>query len=699
EIIVYIGQLMQSDTCLFDQMIRIRLSLLVNVLILELSFLLNVSELKIKVFIVGKKEYLKVGPHGMHIHNYPGYSERDCVEYMQHYNPYLKRHGGPNSIERHFGDMGNVHATVYNSTHNLIDSLLLDPIIKLSEINIINGLGIILHEDEDDYGLGSFQDSLTNGHAGERLACGRIRTSFNDTVSIILFTAQTVYSLILPFQKEAMCKVKNYLNNGISGVVLFHNIDNEFGHDVKIELSIMGPKRFLKLGYHGMHIHNFTSDIYINNHFIQLISDYAIVGRALVLHNEKDDYGSGPFTDSVISGHSGQNVACGFIRYNVNRDSHYQSLSYRQPLFFCHLNDHKKSSIFGQVDFNEVDSVIEIRVYIIGPNRFLRRGNHGLHIHDNPENYISNCDQIGKHFNPFHTDHGDPQDIPRHFGDLGNFSAVTFNSTHNVINEIFIDRMIKQNTYGILDGLAIVLHEDFDDYGKGSFNDSLTTGHSGKKIACGRITSTKYIQSIYGLILPLQKEANCKIKNYLNNGIYGVVLFHLIDKKFHYDVRIELSIMGPKRFLKLGYHGMHIHNFTSDTHINSCDQVTPHYNPFNTLHGGPNMQVRHIGDLGNFIAIEYNSTHNIMNSTTTDYVIQLISHYSIVGRALVLHDKKDDYGLGVFTDSSISGHSGKKLACGFISYNFYNSHAKNLKYEMMFLFLILFLFNDYNYLN
>ena len=40
--------------------------------------------------------------------------------------------------------------------------------------------------------------------------------------------------------------------------------------------------------------------------------------------------------------------------------------------------------------------------------------------------------------------------------------------------------------YTIL-GRSVVVHADPDDFGKGTFSDSLKTGHSGPRIACGVI--------------------------------------------------------------------------------------------------------------------------------------------------------------------------------------------------------------------
>ena len=94
-----------------------------------------------------------------------------CESMCAHFNPYHKDHGGPDSKNRHVGDLGNLKTdsegvAKYSITDNLIK-------LRGTKCNII-GRGLIIHAEEDDCGKGSFPDSLTTGHSGKRIACAVI---------------------------------------------------------------------------------------------------------------------------------------------------------------------------------------------------------------------------------------------------------------------------------------------------------------------------------------------------------------------------------------------------------------------------------------------------------------------------------------------------------------------------------------------
>lgn len=104
--------------------------------------------------------------HAIHIHETGDLSE-GCDSCCAHYNPNNKKHGGPNSIERHVGDLGNVKA----NGEGIAEFKMNDNLVKVYEII---GRSFIVHAEPDDLGLGGHSDSLTTGHAGKRIGCGVI---------------------------------------------------------------------------------------------------------------------------------------------------------------------------------------------------------------------------------------------------------------------------------------------------------------------------------------------------------------------------------------------------------------------------------------------------------------------------------------------------------------------------------------------
>ncbi len=107
---------------------------------------------------------LSPGKHGFHIHEFGDCSRPDGKSAGGHFNPTGKNHGGPESAERHVGDLGNLIASDDGTAHYERT----DKLISFSGKNSILGRGVIVHADEDDL------TSQPTGNAGARLACGVI---------------------------------------------------------------------------------------------------------------------------------------------------------------------------------------------------------------------------------------------------------------------------------------------------------------------------------------------------------------------------------------------------------------------------------------------------------------------------------------------------------------------------------------------
>ena len=107
---------------------------------------------------------------GFHVHEAGDLTE-GCKSACTHFNPYKQNHGSSKSNVRHVGDLGNL-ITDSNGTCNM---KFYDNMIKLSgETQNIIGRSVVIHEKEDDLGLGGNKESLKTGNAGGRIACSVI---------------------------------------------------------------------------------------------------------------------------------------------------------------------------------------------------------------------------------------------------------------------------------------------------------------------------------------------------------------------------------------------------------------------------------------------------------------------------------------------------------------------------------------------
>jgi Cu-Zn family superoxide dismutase len=147
-------------------------------------------------------------------------------------------------------------------------------------------------------------------------------------------------------------------------------------------------------------------------------------------------------------------------------------------------------------------------------------------------------------------------------------------------------------------------------------------------------------------------------------NVIGSVTFHENNKKGTVNIKFNLHGLTP------GEHGVHIHEFgdlrpasvTDSAKLDCCGRVGEHYNPFYSSHGS--LDTGHAGDFGNILADINGNVFEQKESTT----VKLRGVHSIVGRALVIHDKKDDLGHGNDSASKVNGNSGARVACGVVGY-------------------------------
>jgi Cu-Zn family superoxide dismutase len=118
------------------------------------------------VQVVADVENLKPGKHGFHIHEKGDCSAPDASSAGAHFNPTHQHHGGPDSVERHAGDFGNITADASGKGH-----LDWKGKLKFSGAESIIGKSVIVHEKEDDL------KTDPSGNSGTRIACGVIEAT------------------------------------------------------------------------------------------------------------------------------------------------------------------------------------------------------------------------------------------------------------------------------------------------------------------------------------------------------------------------------------------------------------------------------------------------------------------------------------------------------------------------------------------
>jgi superoxide dismutase, Cu-Zn family len=117
-------------------------------------------------------------------------------------------------------------------------------------------------------------------------------------------------------------------------------------------------------------------------------------------------------------------------------------------------------------------------------------------------------------------------------------------------------------------------------------------------------------------------------------------------------VKIVLEIEG----VTPGDHGAHVHE-TPDCSAPDAKTAGSHYNPDKHDHGLPDAKQRHLGDLGNIVAGK--DGKGKLEIVIPDANLKPNDPHSFLGRAIIVHEKKDDGGQPV-------GNAGGRIGCAAI---------------------------------
>lgn len=103
------------------------------------------------------------GVHAFHVHEWGDVSSADGTACGGHYNPEGHHHAGPDTPERHAGDLGNLRADATGRAEYVIE---VDNLTIAGPRNPVIGRSVIVHAGVDDYA------TQPTGNAGARIAQG-----------------------------------------------------------------------------------------------------------------------------------------------------------------------------------------------------------------------------------------------------------------------------------------------------------------------------------------------------------------------------------------------------------------------------------------------------------------------------------------------------------------------------------------------
>ncbi|GIX70045.1 superoxide dismutase [Caerostris darwini] len=122
-------------------------------------------------------------------------------------------------------------------------------------------------------------------------------------------------------------------------------------------------------------------------------------------------------------------------------------------------------------------------------------------------------------------------------------------------------------------------------------------------------------------------------------------------------VTAPVTVSGEISGLAQGLHGFHVHQYGDLSQ--GCVSAGPHFNPYGRNHGAPDVEERHVGDLGNIQA----GPDGVARFQIVDHQLRLCGPLSIMGRAIVVHAMQDDLGRGGNEESLKTGNAGPRLGC------------------------------------
>lgn len=151
---------------------------------------------------------------------------------------------------------------------------------------------------------------------------------------------------------------------------------------------------------------------------------------------------------------------------------------------------------------------------------------------------------------------------------------------------------------------------------------------------------------------PIQSTAKASLSPSAGSSVKGDLT--LTNEGTAVSIRGEITGLEPGK-----EHGFHVHEL-GDCSLPDFRSAGEHFNPTKDPHGGPKSDARHLGDIPNIKA-------DANGRASVDISVKGVTLQDkdgapteILGKALVVHARPDDY------KTQPSGDSGDRIACGVI---------------------------------
>lgn len=154
------------------------------------------------------------------------------------------------------------------------------------------------------------------------------------------------------------------------------------------------------------------------------------------------------------------------------------------------------------------------------------------------------------------------------------------------------------------------------------------------------------------------RKATVKVEARSGSSLSGQVVFEEVgapDASGARAVRITIDLTG----LAPGDHGFHVHQ-NGDCSDPKADSAGPHFDFGGHAHGDMHDAMSHVGDLGNLTADASGHIVKVVDGVTKISLVPGAAN-SLVGHAIVVHDKPDDL------KTQPSGASGPRVGCGVVA--------------------------------